>query len=130
MQQAGQVPYLDQNDAHEQSLGQSDGSLPGPEQTLNQSINQSINMAANVNIDISTLTCQTGFDRAFRNLGVAPCQGPDAEGACPLFLCDVVHYVLVNSRNAGGCPLPFLDRQGQRAQPPGDLRGLSNPDVR
>ena len=30
MQQAGQVPYLDQNDAHEQSLDQSDGSLPGP----------------------------------------------------------------------------------------------------
>ena len=42
MQQAGQVPYLDQNDAHEQSLGQSDGSLAGPEQTPNQSINQSI----------------------------------------------------------------------------------------
>ena len=41
MQQAGQVPHLDQNDALEQSLGQSDGSLPGPEQTLNQSINQS-----------------------------------------------------------------------------------------
>ena len=40
MQQAGQVPCLDQNDAHEQSLGQSDGPLPGPEQTLNQSINQ------------------------------------------------------------------------------------------
>ena len=39
MQQAGQVPYLDQNDAYEQSLGQSDGSLPGSEQTLNQSIN-------------------------------------------------------------------------------------------
>ena len=36
MQQAGQLPYFDQNDAHEQSLGQSDGSLPGPEQTLNQ----------------------------------------------------------------------------------------------
>ena len=35
MQQAGQVPYLDQNVAHEQSLGQSDGSLPGLEQTLN-----------------------------------------------------------------------------------------------
>ena len=45
MQQAGQVPYLDQNDAHEQSLGQSDGSLPGPEQTLYQSINQSINQS-------------------------------------------------------------------------------------
>ena len=44
MQQAGQVSYLDRNDAHEQSLGQSDGSLPGPEQTLNQSINQSIDM--------------------------------------------------------------------------------------
>ena len=41
MQQAGQVPHLDQNDAHEQSLGQSDGSLPGPKQTLNQSVNQS-----------------------------------------------------------------------------------------
>ena len=38
MQPAGQVPYLYQNDAHEQSLGQSDGSLSGPEQTLNQSI--------------------------------------------------------------------------------------------
>ena len=37
MQQAGQVPDLDQNDAHEQSLGQSDGCLPGPEHTLNQS---------------------------------------------------------------------------------------------
>ena len=45
MQQAGQVPHLDQNDAHEQSLGQSDGSLPGPEQTLNQSINQSYRKA-------------------------------------------------------------------------------------
>ena len=43
MQQAGQVPHLDQNDAHEQSLGQSDGSLPGPEQTLNQSILIEIN---------------------------------------------------------------------------------------
>ena len=42
MQQAGQVLCLDQNDAHEQSLGQSDGSLTGPEQTLNQSNNQSI----------------------------------------------------------------------------------------
>ena len=40
MQQAGQAPFLDQNDAHEQRLGQSDESLPGPEQTLNQSINQ------------------------------------------------------------------------------------------
>ena len=34
MQQAGQVSYLDQNDAREQRLGQSDGSLPGLEQTL------------------------------------------------------------------------------------------------
>ena len=41
MQQAGQVPHLDQNDAHEQSLGQSDGSLPGPEQTLNHSLTPS-----------------------------------------------------------------------------------------
>ena len=35
----------------------------------------------------------TGFDRAFRNLGPAPYQGPDGEGACPLLLCNV----LVNS---------------------------------
>ena len=42
MQQAGQVPHLDQNDAHEQSLGQSDGSLPGPEQTLNHSLTHSV----------------------------------------------------------------------------------------
>ena len=53
VQQAGQVPYLDQNDAHEQSLGQSDGSLPGPEQTLNQSINQSI-----IPMDVSRLLSQ------------------------------------------------------------------------
>ena len=42
MQQAGQVAFLHQNDAHEQSLGQSDESLRGPEQTLSQSFNQSI----------------------------------------------------------------------------------------
>ena len=29
--------------------------------------------------------------------GQPPCQGSDAEGACPLLLCNVVHYVLVNS---------------------------------
>ena len=45
MRHTGQIPYLDQNDAHEQSLGQSDGSLPGPEQTLNHSINQSSSCA-------------------------------------------------------------------------------------
>ena len=28
--------------------------------------------------------CDPGFDRACRNLQAAPCQGPDAEGACPL----------------------------------------------
>ena len=38
-----------------------------------------------------------GFDRAFRKLGAAPCQGPDAEGACPLISCNVLHYVLVDS---------------------------------
>ena len=59
MQQAGQVPYLDQNDAHEQSLGQSDGSLPGLEQTLNQSINQTIALAGLVICNLSpTMSCQ------------------------------------------------------------------------
>lgn len=32
--------------------------------------------------------------------GAGPCQGPDACGACPLSLCHVPHYVLVNSWNA------------------------------
>ena len=40
---------------------------------------------------------EAGFDRAFRTLGAAPCQGPDAEGACRLMLCNVLHYVLVIS---------------------------------
>ena len=68
MQQAGQVPYLDQNDAHEQSLGQSDGSLPGPEQTLNQSQKNvrsphNGNALQRVIIDEAAVccTCQAGY---------------------------------------------------------------------
>lgn len=38
-----------------------------------------------------------GFDRAFRNMRTAPCQVPDAEGACRLLLSNSLHYVLVNS---------------------------------
>ena len=34
VQQAGQVPYMDQGMSHENKT-QSDGSLPGPRQTLN-----------------------------------------------------------------------------------------------
>ena len=59
---------------------------------------------------------QAGFDRAFRNLGPAPCQGPDAEGSCFLIVCNVSHNVLITSWNAEGCPLPSFGWQGQRAQ--------------
>ena len=37
------------------------------------------------------------FNSAFRNLGAAPSQGPGAEGACPLVLCSLLRYLLVNS---------------------------------
>lgn len=40
---------------------------------------------------------EAGFDRASRNLGAGPCQGLDAEGSCPLILCNVVHDVLVKT---------------------------------
>lgn len=45
---------------------------------------------------------QVGFDEAFRSLGAAHCQGPDAVGAWPLLLCNVVHYVLVHSMKGTG----------------------------
>ena len=44
------IAYLDQNDAHEQSLGQSDGSLPGPEQTSNQSMNQTMRLGSTAKV--------------------------------------------------------------------------------
>ena len=48
----------------------------------------------------SSIACEnelhSGFDWAFRKLGAAPCQGPDAGRAC-LLLCNAVHYVLVGS---------------------------------
>ena len=37
-----------------------------------------------------------GVDRA-RNQGLAPCQGLDAEGVCPLGFCSVIHNVLVDA---------------------------------
>lgn len=42
-----------------------------------------------------------GFKRSRREVGAAPCEGPDAEGACPLIFCNDVHHVLLRSSNAG-----------------------------
>lgn len=34
-----------------------------------------------------------GFDRTFTNWGAAPPQGPEAEGACPVLFCNLLHDV-------------------------------------
>ena len=54
---------------------------------------------------------------ALLTVGTQPARGP-APAACL--------KVLQTCKAAGGSPLPSLSSQGQRAQPPGDLRGLSN----
>ena len=46
--------------------------------------------------DSNIAAWSSGFDRAYRNLGAAPCQGSHAEGAWPLVLCNAGHYVLEN----------------------------------
>lgn len=68
-----------------------------------------------------------GLIRPSESWGLLPCQGPDAEGTWPLLLCDVVHYVLVTMK-CRGLPAAVFGKTGHRAaQPPGDLRRLSNP---
>lgn len=62
--------------------------------------------------------------QSLQESGAAPCQRLDAEGLCPLILCNVVHDVLV--MNAGSFPLPSFSRPGQWARSLGDLRGLSD----
>ena len=39
-------------------------------------------------------------------------------------MCNVGHYVLENSWNAGGCALPDFGREGWRAWPLGDVRAI------
>ena len=63
---------------------------------------------------------QAGFNRASENLGAAHCGHMACRGPGPT---EVLHICKI----AGGCPLPSFGRQGRRAQPPGDPRGLSNP---
>lgn len=69
---------------------------------------------------------QQDFDRAIKDWGAAPLQGPEAEWACPLWLCLVLHHVLVimNCRELALA----VGRQGWGTQSWEDLRGLCNPD--
>ena len=67
------ISILDQHDAHEQSLGQSDGSLPGPKQTLNQPSNHSIIKAMIQCSSIGLLPMETSasFLLAFARVALA-----------------------------------------------------------
>ena len=65
----------------------------------------------------------TRFDRASEILGAAHCGRMASSGPAP----SACLQVLQMCQNAGGCPLLSFSRQGRRAQPPGDPRGLSNP---
>lgn len=60
------------------------------------------------------------FDGCFRNLeGAAPCQDLDAEEACPLLSCNVVHYVLVTrTHECSGLPSVVLGLVGARGLSP------------
>ena len=64
-----------------------------------------------------------GFDRASKNLGAPPCGHTASRGPPPAACLKVLQMC----KNAGGCRLLSLTRQGRRAQPLGDPRGLSNP---
>lgn len=68
-----------------------------------------------------------GLTRPSESWGLPPCQDPDAQGAWLLLFGDVVHYVLVTMKFRG-LPAAVSGMAGHRAaQPPGDLRRLSNP---
>ena len=100
--------YLYQNSLVDPSIIQATPALPT---TLRQVLSSSSVQVATLNGHESSVLLQEcssahkmrrslhrpGFDRAFRNLRAAPCQGPDAEGACPLLSCKVVHFVPENS---------------------------------
>lgn len=46
----------------------------------------------------------SGFNRAFRNLGAGPFKGPDAEGALPLLLCNVIYDEVESHEMQGAAP--------------------------
>ena len=66
---------------------------------------------------------QPGFDRASEYLGAAHCEHTVSRGPGPAARLKVLQMC----KNGRGCPLPSFSRQGLRAQPAGDPRGLSKP---
>lgn len=61
-------------------------------------------------------------------VGISPFQGPDAEGAGPLLLCNGVQYILLSSLNAGGRPLSIvLEPAGVDGSAPGESGGAVRP---
>lgn len=63
-----------------------------------------------------------GFDRASENLWAACCGHTANRGPAP----PACLKILQMCKNAEGCPLPYVSRQGRGAQPPGDPKGLLN----
>ena len=79
---------------------------------------------ANLVSGMDTRWQHSGSDRASENLGVlgaAHCGRTASRRPAPTGGLQVLQM----SKNAGGWPLPSFSRQGRRAQPQGDLRGLS-----
>ena len=64
-----------------------------------------------------------GFDRAPEDLGSAHCGHTASRGPAPAACLKALQTCTI----AGDSPLPFLSRQGRRAQPDGDFRKLLNP---
>lgn len=64
-----------------------------------------------------------GFDEAFRDLGTASCQGPNAEGVCPLQLSTLLAKLIKCRGSAPGgfkkavkpCTTPLAPHQGMSA---------------
>ena len=80
-----------------------------------------VNITDNTSADQKMRAVQ-GFDRASQILGPARCGQATSRRPVPAACLRVLQM----SCNAGDSPLPSLSRQGRRAQPTGDLKGLSN----
>ena len=71
-------------------------------------------------------TLRQGLTGPLKIWGLTPVGTPAPGGLPPLHALNYYRCAKV----PGGCPLPSLSRQGRRAQPLGDPRGLSNPALR
>ena len=77
------------------------------------------------------LPCRTSgtsrVQQCLQELGVAPLQGPKADKDLPPVVLRCSMLWSGNIMECRGLPLPHSGRQGWRARPPGDLRGLWKP---